>query len=193
MSPAAAIADNTVLAYIALAAALLSGSGGLLLFLAYGLERPVGSIWRIYRGWLVMVPVILCVLLAGLYQLTTVLLLRHGSYTALAVTRASQGLIFCALAASRSAGLIWAQAVSYVAGLYALRATIKRPPKDEPRIVAGANVDELAGPRAAGEARRVKRLQPLPGKDLPTIDELRRDDPHRHARGDRPWSDQLEA
>jgi len=65
MSPAAAVADKTVLAYIALAAALLSGSGGLLLFLAYGLERPVGSVWRIYRGWLVMVPVILGVLLAG--------------------------------------------------------------------------------------------------------------------------------
>jgi phosphatidate cytidylyltransferase len=65
MSPAAALASDTVLTYIALAAALLSGSGLVLLFLTYGLERQLGSVWRTYRGWLVMVPVILAVVLAG--------------------------------------------------------------------------------------------------------------------------------
>ena len=30
--------------------------------------------------------------------------------------------------------------------------------------------------------RRVERLQPLPGQDLPTLEQLGRDEPHRHAR-----------
>ena len=65
MSPAAAFASDTVLTYIVLAGALLSGSGALLLFLTYGLERQLGSVWRKYYGWLVMVPLILAVVLAG--------------------------------------------------------------------------------------------------------------------------------
>jgi phosphatidate cytidylyltransferase len=65
MSPAAALASDTVLTYITLAAALLSGSGVVLLFLTYGLERQLGGVWRTYRGWLFMVPVILAVVLAG--------------------------------------------------------------------------------------------------------------------------------
>jgi phosphatidate cytidylyltransferase len=65
MSPAAAFASDTVLTYIVLAGALLSGSGALLLLLSYGFERRLGSVWRTYCGWLVMVPLILAVLLAG--------------------------------------------------------------------------------------------------------------------------------
>ncbi len=65
MSPAAAFASDTVLTYIVLAGALLSGSGAVLLFLTYGLERQLGSVWRNYCGWLVMVPLILAVVLAG--------------------------------------------------------------------------------------------------------------------------------
>ena len=65
MSPAAAFASDTVLTYIVLAGALLSGSGPVLLFLTYGLERQLGSVWRKYCGWLFMVPLILAVVLAG--------------------------------------------------------------------------------------------------------------------------------
>ena len=65
MSPAAAFASDTVLTYIVLSGSLLSGSGLVLLFLTYGLERQLESVWRTYRGWLVMVPVILAVVLAG--------------------------------------------------------------------------------------------------------------------------------
>jgi phosphatidate cytidylyltransferase len=65
MSPATALASDTVLTYITLAGALLSGSGLVLLFLTYGLDRRVGSVWRTYRGWVVMVPIILAVVLAG--------------------------------------------------------------------------------------------------------------------------------
>jgi phosphatidate cytidylyltransferase len=65
MSPAAALASDTVLTYIVLSGSLLSGSGLVLLFLTYGLERQLASVWRTYRGWLVMVPLILAVVLAG--------------------------------------------------------------------------------------------------------------------------------
>jgi phosphatidate cytidylyltransferase len=65
MSPAAAFASDTVLTYIVLAGALLSGSGALLLLLTYGFERRLASVWRTYCGWLVMVPLILAVVLAG--------------------------------------------------------------------------------------------------------------------------------
>jgi phosphatidate cytidylyltransferase len=65
MSPAAALASDTVRTYIVLGGALLSGSGLLLLFLTYGLELSLGRVWSTYRGWLVMVPVILAVVLAG--------------------------------------------------------------------------------------------------------------------------------
>jgi phosphatidate cytidylyltransferase len=65
MSPAAAFASDTVLTYIVLAGALLSGSGALLLLLTYGFERRLASVWRTYCGWLVMVPLILSVVLAG--------------------------------------------------------------------------------------------------------------------------------
>src|SRR4051812_5883183 len=45
-------------------------------------------------------------------------------------------------------------------------------PEDEARQVAGANVDELAGPRPGGEIRRVERLKPLTREDLPAVDQL---------------------
>jgi phosphatidate cytidylyltransferase len=65
MSPAAALASDTVWTYTVLAGALLSGGGLVLLLLTYGLDRQLGSVWRKYCGWLVMVPVILVVVFAG--------------------------------------------------------------------------------------------------------------------------------
>ena len=65
MSPAAALRDDTVLTYAVLVGGLLAGSGLLLLVLTYGFNRQLGSVWRTYYGWLVMVPVVLAVLFAG--------------------------------------------------------------------------------------------------------------------------------
>lgn len=65
MSPAAALASDVVSIYVKLAAALLGGTGFLLLVLTYGLERQLGGVWRTYRGWLVMVPIVLAVVFAG--------------------------------------------------------------------------------------------------------------------------------
>jgi phosphatidate cytidylyltransferase len=45
--------------------ALIAASGVLLVFLTYGCGRRLGSVWRTYRSWLVMVPIVLVVLVAG--------------------------------------------------------------------------------------------------------------------------------
>ena len=65
MSPTAALESDVVLAYVRLAVAVLGGTGLLLLFLSYGLKRELGGVWRTYRAWLVMVPIVLAVLVAG--------------------------------------------------------------------------------------------------------------------------------
>ena len=62
----------------------------------------------------------------------------------------------------------------------------ERPAQDQARVVARPDVDELAGPRAARELRRVVRLEPLARQDLPALDELRRGEPHAHAVRSRP-------
>ncbi|HUR32811.1 MAG TPA: phosphatidate cytidylyltransferase [Vicinamibacterales bacterium] len=65
MSPAAALGSGVVLAYVKLSAALLGGTGLLLLVLTHGLHRRLDAVWRTYRGWLVMVPLVLAVVVAG--------------------------------------------------------------------------------------------------------------------------------
>ena len=65
MSPAAAFSSDTVLTYIALTGALLSGSGLMLLILTRALHHQLSSVWRTYLSWLVMVPLILAVVVAG--------------------------------------------------------------------------------------------------------------------------------
>jgi phosphatidate cytidylyltransferase len=37
----------------------------LLLFLTYGLDQQLGSVWRTYRGWVVMLPIVLAAVFAG--------------------------------------------------------------------------------------------------------------------------------
>jgi phosphatidate cytidylyltransferase len=65
MSPALALADGTVLAYVVGVGTLLACIGLLLLVLTYGFGCRLGSVWRTYRSWLVMIPLILAVLVAG--------------------------------------------------------------------------------------------------------------------------------
>ena len=59
----------------------------------------------------------------------------------------------------------------------------ERPPQDHPGEVPGPNVDELARSRSVRQGWSVIRLQPLARKDLPTVDQLRRSEPHGHAVG----------
>jgi phosphatidate cytidylyltransferase len=65
MSPAAAWNSGIFLAYARLAVVVLGGSGVLLLFLTYGLDRQLGSVWRTYRGWVAMLPIVLAAVFAG--------------------------------------------------------------------------------------------------------------------------------
>jgi phosphatidate cytidylyltransferase len=65
MSPAAALSSDTVIAYLIVVAVLLSGTGLLLIVLTYGFGWPLKSVWRTYCGWLVMVPIVVAVLVAG--------------------------------------------------------------------------------------------------------------------------------
>jgi phosphatidate cytidylyltransferase len=65
MSPAAALNSGIFLAYARLAVVVLGGTGVLLLFLTYGLDRQLGSVWCTYRGWVVMLPIVLAAVFAG--------------------------------------------------------------------------------------------------------------------------------
>ena len=65
MSPAAAWNSGIFLAYARLAVVVLGGTGVLLLFLTYGLDRQLGSVWRTYRGWVAMLPIVLAAVFAG--------------------------------------------------------------------------------------------------------------------------------
>src|SRR5664279_5516348 len=54
--------------------------------------------------------------------------------------------------------------------------------QDESRVVARPHMDELASPRSGGKLRRMERLDPLTGQNLPAFDQLSRDEAHRHRR-----------
>jgi phosphatidate cytidylyltransferase len=65
ISPAAAWHSPIFLAYFKLALVVLGGAGLLLSFLTYGLGRQIDGVWRTYRGWLVMLPIVLASVFAG--------------------------------------------------------------------------------------------------------------------------------
>ena len=65
MSPAMALSDTTLMTYAAVVTAAIVATGILLLFLTYGCGRRLGSVWRTYRSWLVMIPIVLVILVAG--------------------------------------------------------------------------------------------------------------------------------
>jgi phosphatidate cytidylyltransferase len=51
--------DPIYLTYVALVAGLLATAGAVLLILTHALRRNVTSIWVTYRGWLIMIPLVL--------------------------------------------------------------------------------------------------------------------------------------
>ena len=64
-SPMVALADGTIQTYVALVSTLLASIGLLLLVLTYVFHCRLGSVWRTYRSWLVMVPLVLLVVVLG--------------------------------------------------------------------------------------------------------------------------------
>jgi phosphatidate cytidylyltransferase len=65
MTPQAALQSEIFAAYAVVAAGLLGGAALILFFLERVLHRSVAGVWRTYRGWLVMIPILLAVLFAG--------------------------------------------------------------------------------------------------------------------------------
>ena len=65
MSPTVALANATVVTYVILVGTLLTGCGLVLFFLTYAFHWRVGGVWRTYRSWLVMAPIVLAVVVAG--------------------------------------------------------------------------------------------------------------------------------
>lgn len=65
MTPTAALESEIFRGYVMLAAGLLGGVGLLLLFLERALRRDVSGVWRTYRSWLVMLPLVLGVVFLG--------------------------------------------------------------------------------------------------------------------------------
>lgn len=61
----AALSDPIFLAYAKLVGGLLGAAGVILLFMTYILRKDVSGIWRTYRGWLIMIPLVLATLAAG--------------------------------------------------------------------------------------------------------------------------------
>src|SRR6476661_8522952 len=65
MSPTIALSDGTLMTYIAVVTILIVAVGLLLVFLTYACGWRLSSVWRTYRSWLVMIPIVLVVLVAG--------------------------------------------------------------------------------------------------------------------------------
>ena len=65
MSPTEALASEVFRIYLILIAAILVVSGAVLAALRWGLRRDVGHAWKAYRGWLVIVPLLVGTIFLG--------------------------------------------------------------------------------------------------------------------------------
>ena len=65
MSPTEAIASEVFRIYLILIAAILVVTGAVLATLRWGLRRDVGHAWKAYRGWLVIVPLLVGAIFLG--------------------------------------------------------------------------------------------------------------------------------
>jgi phosphatidate cytidylyltransferase len=65
MSPQTALHDPVFRAYLLIVPLSLALGGAILGFLQWGLSKELGSIWKIYRSWLVMASIGLLVVFAG--------------------------------------------------------------------------------------------------------------------------------
>jgi phosphatidate cytidylyltransferase len=65
MSPQTALASAIFQFYVAIAAGLLIGAGTVLAVLRWGVHKNVNHAWHAYRGWLIIVPVVLLGIFLG--------------------------------------------------------------------------------------------------------------------------------
>ena len=73
MSPSEAIDSPVFRMFFFAITGLLGGAGALLAVLRFGLRRDVEHAWRSYRGWLIIVPVVLLAVFLG--RIATIVLL----------------------------------------------------------------------------------------------------------------------
>ncbi|WP_301236842.1 lipopolysaccharide biosynthesis protein [Pandoraea cepalis] len=105
------------------------------------------------RPWLIGV----CVAAVGIFQATNAYLLRQGDYRGAGLQRASQGIVFIALAAFPAVGVLWAYALSFlVAGWRS------------GRYFMGPTTDALPWRDAAAKHRQLPILS-LPGAVLDVV------------------------
>ncbi|HEU5079606.1 MAG TPA: oligosaccharide flippase family protein [Opitutaceae bacterium] len=134
-----------------LAVAILIASATLLL------ERET---WFVSRfGVLVTHPFLVgtCIFLVGSHQATIALLLQRAEITKVAWLRFIQGAAFGGFAMIPFVGLLWAQALSFVGGLFGIRRAMQKREKDEP------------GFRATAVEFRAFPLMSLPGAILDVV------------------------
>ena len=65
MSFSAALSDDILLRYVALIVAVLGAAGVVLGILNIAFKRDLDAIWRTYRGWMIMAPLVLAAIVAG--------------------------------------------------------------------------------------------------------------------------------
>ncbi len=105
------------------------------------------------RPWLIGV----CVAAVGIFQATNAYLLRQGDYRGAGIQRASQGIVFIALASIPAVGVLWAYALSFlVAGWRS------------GRYFAKAAADAVPWREAAARHRQLPMLS-LPGAVLDVV------------------------
>src|SRR5438105_2071168 len=65
MSPSAAIESPVFLFYVSIVLGLLVVAGLVLAVLRWGLDRDVEHAWQSYRGWLLMIPLLVIAIFLG--------------------------------------------------------------------------------------------------------------------------------
>ena len=65
MSPHEALHSPVFLAYLSILIGVLVVAGVVLAFFSVVLKKEIGSVWRTYRSWLIMAPLIASVTFAG--------------------------------------------------------------------------------------------------------------------------------
>ncbi len=65
MSPSVALHDPVFRAYVAMVLGVLAGAGILLALLQFVFRMKLGSVWKTYRSWLVMAPLVALAIFAG--------------------------------------------------------------------------------------------------------------------------------
>jgi phosphatidate cytidylyltransferase len=65
MNPVAALTDPVFRLYLGIVSVVLAASGGVLGVLRWGFRKEIAAVWKTYRSWLIIAPLMLCAVWAG--------------------------------------------------------------------------------------------------------------------------------